>query len=354
MALFLASCSQSPHISWSVKTGERVHSSATEFPDGTIVIGSDDFHLYAISPDGAVLWKKNIGSEIRSTPAVSKDALYFGSMDGFLYCMSFSGDVIWRADLESPIPGSPCILPNSNVVVAPQNGKVLCVTPDGQRRWTRDLGATVESSASANKSSLVFTTGGKSPGVVCLSHSGEQKWFFPTSGPIVSSPAFDHLDRILIGCLDHHLLCLNLQGKLVWTFKTDDEIHSSPVIDAEGNIYFGSLDTRFYKLNPEGKEQWSNFVGTPIRSSAALNSRGDIIVGAGNGDLLAFSRDGLILWKVHAEWEIHSSPLITSQGLVVVGSGDFRIYALQSGGLPRDGIWSQFRGGRTRTGLASN
>ncbi len=43
-------------LKWSYATGGGIYSSPAVGPDGTIYVGSRDFSLYAINPDGTLKW----------------------------------------------------------------------------------------------------------------------------------------------------------------------------------------------------------------------------------------------------------------------------------------------------------
>jgi outer membrane protein assembly factor BamB len=62
--------------------------------DGTIYVGSgNDRHLYAINPDGTLNWKFTTGviGQINSSPAIGADGtVYFGSDNGNLYAVGAS------------------------------------------------------------------------------------------------------------------------------------------------------------------------------------------------------------------------------------------------------------------------
>lgn len=68
---------------------EHSKSSPAVGSDGTIYVGSDDDHLYAISPsDGSVKWRINLGADVRSSPTVGADGtVYVGSDDNKVWAI---------------------------------------------------------------------------------------------------------------------------------------------------------------------------------------------------------------------------------------------------------------------------
>lgn len=79
---------------------------------GMIYVGSSNEYLYAISPNGTVLWKYKTGSSVASSPALGADSsVVFGSYDGSIYCLR---DVKAR-DLTPP--STPVVTVPDNIAV---------------------------------------------------------------------------------------------------------------------------------------------------------------------------------------------------------------------------------------------
>jgi len=65
-----------------------VESSPAVGADGTIYVGSRDYNLYALNPDGTQKWKFATNGEVWSSPAVGADGtMYVGSADGNVYAL---------------------------------------------------------------------------------------------------------------------------------------------------------------------------------------------------------------------------------------------------------------------------
>ena len=64
--------------------------------NGTIYIGSEDYNLYAVNPDGSQQWAFPTGNLIDSSPAIGADGtIYVGSYDGNLYAVNPDGTQKW-------------------------------------------------------------------------------------------------------------------------------------------------------------------------------------------------------------------------------------------------------------------
>ena len=85
----LYNCPSLPHERWVFPTGYNVDSSAAIGQDGTIYIGSTDFNLYALNPDGSLKWQFATGDAVESSPAIASDGtIYVGSKDHNVYAVN--------------------------------------------------------------------------------------------------------------------------------------------------------------------------------------------------------------------------------------------------------------------------
>ncbi len=57
----------------------RTRSSATPgiAANGTILVGAEDEHLYAVAPDGALLWLLELGGDLDTAPAIARDGTIY-------------------------------------------------------------------------------------------------------------------------------------------------------------------------------------------------------------------------------------------------------------------------------------
>jgi len=183
--------------------------------DGTIYVGSDDYNLYAINPDGSQKWSFTTGAPIRSSPAIGTDGtIYVGSDDQKLYA----------------------------------------INPDGSRKWAGMTGALVESSPAIGADGTIYV-GSFGNNLYAINPDGSQKWYFTTGGMIWSSPAIGADGTIYVGSHDNTLYAINPDGSRKWSFTTVAEVFSSPAIGTDGTIYFGSRDNNLYAFTEEEEEE---------------------------------------------------------------------------------------------------
>jgi len=84
----LAADGESGSLKWKFDTHGPILSSPVVTPEGIILVGSNDEHLYAIGPGGNIQWKYETGFWVQSTPAVSSnEVVCVGSWDHHLYAI---------------------------------------------------------------------------------------------------------------------------------------------------------------------------------------------------------------------------------------------------------------------------
>jgi outer membrane protein assembly factor BamB len=160
-------------------------SPAVDPTTGTIYIGSWDWNMYALNPDGTLKWNVTAGDRIESSAAIGLDGtVYFGSADEHVYA----------------------------------------VTPTGSVKWTYHTNGSPTSTCHLNPPVHI------------------------NCNEIEGSPAVDANGTVFVGSHDNFMYALNPDGTLKWRFQAGDWVNSSPAIGANGILYFGSRDANFYAL----------------------------------------------------------------------------------------------------------
>jgi outer membrane protein assembly factor BamB len=257
------------------------------------------------------------------TPASAGGILYFGTDDGVLHAQALSGTPLWTHPTGGPIESSPALSPG-----LPSIGAVPGALP------------------------TVFV-GSDDGSVYALdSASGDQRWAYPTGGPVRSSPVVVQLKErralilvMFVGSDDGSLYSLDAgTGAVRWAIPLGGPITSSPAVQ-KGVIRTGSPEAltdevvvgteggTFAALDAHtGAILWSADLGAPDHfSSPALTPAADpdpcrAFVGSMDGILHAFDcATGSPLWSVPTPGPIDSSPAVAPcDGCeqVVIGSED--------------------------------
>ena len=231
-------------LKWSYATGDIIFSSPAVAHDGTIYIGSDDDHLYALVPAtakprwivqiGACPQRVGIGPEasrcdVDAGPTVGPDGVIYTGGDG-VYAINPDGTLRWRFATGGHVSSAPAVLPDGTVVAGSQDDLVYAIAPNGQKRWDFRAGGDVESAPAVGDDGTIYV-GSDDHKLYALGVDGTLRWAFTTGGDVRASAAMGN-GMIYVGSFDAQLYAIRLDGTLAWTFRAGDRIVSSALVDA--------------------------------------------------------------------------------------------------------------------------
>jgi len=345
-------------IIWEFKISGTISSSPAIGNDGTIYVGSSDYKLYAINPDGTKKWEFVTGSWVGSSPAIGIDGtIYVGSSDNNLYAINPDGTKKWEFLTGVGIQSSPAIGSDGTIYVGSGDHYLYAINPDGTEKWNFDAGAAVASSPAIGNDGTIYvgsyTINGK---LYAINPDGTKKWEFTTGDEIKSSPAIANDGTIFVGSKDEKLYAINPDGTKKWEFLTGDTVETNPIIGSDGTIYFWSDDGKLYALSSDGTKQWEygglGGANSPIIGENDIIYKWSVWWDPGtevyHGRLYAINPDGTKNWVIQTDGAGRdSSPVMGSNGIIYAGTYDGpsggRIYAIEtdSEGLA-DTPWPMF------------
>lgn len=267
---------------------------------------------------GGIVWRRQLGGAIRSTPAITAGRIYVGAGDGTLYALDrATGRIVWRFAAGDPVTASPAVA-HGLVIAATHAGRFFAVdAATGRLRWSRHAGP-----------ALPFNT------------YPAGAWDLWASSPTVSGRT------VILGGADGRVYALDLMtGAVRWTANTGGRVRASAAI-AAGTVVIGSWDGRVYALDlATGAEKWVHrtigdtldsqafgFDRRAIQGSAAIDE-GRVFVGSRDGGLYALDfATGERLWRAtHRGSWVCASPVVSGSA-VYVGSSDGQfVQALDAG-----------------------
>jgi outer membrane protein assembly factor BamB len=321
-----------PNFQWEFPTNGAIESSPAIGPDGTIYIGSHDFHLYAFTPAGVLKWKFLTLGLIRSSPAVAADGtIYVGSFDGNLYAVTPEGQIKWSYYAGAPILTSPTLSPYETIFIAsggPKDGTLHAVTFQGDRKFKVLLEGTISISSPtlANDETVYQIT---YPGILyAIDFQGNIKWQLKIeeSRGIRTTPAVSEDGTLYFGARNGKFYAVNPDGSVKWIFESESDIRSSAAIAKDGTIYFGSYDHHLYALDPTGRLRWKFKTRGPIEVSPCVDNEGVVYFSAQSDQFYAVNPDGTQKWSFRRGF-IYTSPIIGPHG-TIYDAGDYAVRAV--------------------------
>jgi len=187
------------------------HSSPVLDSDGTIYVIFDS--LYAINPDGEILWSYGEWISTRS-PAIGSDGtIYLVAYHNrsFLQAVNPGGSLKWEHQLVASTDSGPVIGPEGNIYLPIEDG---------------------------NGVSFLYAWDG----------NGQILWMFPTDDGSHSTPAVGDDGVVYFGTGDpwtdwethwrgSSINAVNPDGTLQWRIETQRPVFASPAIGTDGHIY---------------------------------------------------------------------------------------------------------------------
>jgi len=72
-------------VKWRFAAADKIHAAPAVAKDGTVLVGSQDDHLYAVSAAGVLLWFIDLQDDVDATPSLTEaGVLYTAGDDGTL------------------------------------------------------------------------------------------------------------------------------------------------------------------------------------------------------------------------------------------------------------------------------
>ena len=340
---------------WTFQTQGSLVSSPALAPDGTLYVGSNDNHLYAVLPDGTQKWAFTTQDAVMSSPAIGPDGtIYVGCHDYHLYAVLPDGTQKWAFTTPYLIRSSPALGQDGTTYVTATNGSLYAVNPDGSQKWEFPL-AGGRSSPSVGTDGIIYV-GGDDKNLYAILPDGTQKWAFTTSGYAAFSPIIGRDGTLYVLSGDGSLYAVNPDGTQKWTLNIggpDSTYYlSAPSLGVDGTIYVGSNNGSLYAISNSGATLWTYPSGDKIFSSPAVGADGTVFFSSTDGNFYAINSNGTKRWSFTTGGG-NSSPVIGPDGTVYIGAGDGTLYAIlsDSGGLSSS-PWPMFRQNRLHTARA--
>lgn len=355
-------------VVWDRDTGVVEIGATPAVAYGRVYVNTIDGFVALDEATGEVLWQN---SETRgfSSPSVFDDSVFVGSSNGTVDRMNATdGRVEWSTRLLgetgfSGITSSPKIVFDSLYIGTFNEsggpGEVVSLwVSNGTVRWRTETGSVHFSSPAYADGTLYVGVAGRynttsqitfDPpfGLLALdAATGEERWFFETSGSVSASPAVAG-SRVVLAAKDGHVYAIDREsGSQTWAAAVQAGV-SSPAVDGDwvfvGGGSFGGQGRVTALDLATGDVRWAFAPNGPVQSSLT-SSTGKVLfsTNTANGSVYALdATTGDLVWRFTpspAQY-ILSSPVV-ADGIVFTASDNGHVYALGEGVPVVDGGFS--------------
>ena len=272
---------------WASTLGGAIDSSAAvDLSAGLLVVGTGNRVVALRLSNGTVLWSRQTGGPVESSPQIADSRVFVGSDDHSVYSLNeASGSVIWSAPLKGAVRSSPAVDLAQKVVIVGD-----------------DSGAVTE---------LQF-------------FDGSTIWAHQTNGKVDSSPLIYQGPQgtVFVGSDDHKLYALSeVNGALDWAFTTGGPVDDSPAM-VNGQLVVGSGDGSVYYLGPVSGTRLNTFSPTapPSPVVGVSATEGFVVVETAGGAVFGTRPSGsLTNWRWGGTVALASSPTVDDGAVYVTG-----------------------------------
>ncbi|HAZ14759.1 MAG: hypothetical protein A2X86_10510 [Bdellovibrionales bacterium GWA2_49_15] len=218
------------------KIGKDIKASPLIDDGDNIYLGASDFYFYSFRVENNKLVKrwvfKEAHGEIYSSAALKNNTLVFGTLEGEVYALSTAGEKQWAYNTYAPMASSPLITGDEVVIFGVKNGKLFALDlTSGERIWSYRTSSGIrksnlDASPSISGTGIIFN--GSYAGIIyqvpfeyCANNRGDQRCEF---GGKADKPNFG----IPVGENEATLRYLDSLGR--YTVSPDEEIGLTQVL----------------------------------------------------------------------------------------------------------------------------
>ncbi len=272
--------------------------------------------LLCLSPNGTEKWYVLIHAGLKpySGPVIGENGTIYitaftryPSGEDYLYAISPQGKILWRYNFKGYGPASVPVIGRNGIIyinVNTKDGSTYAIYPNGTLWWVKNIGSLCsrDPAIAPDGTIYVFSLFNKSS-LYALKPDGSVKWVYNYNKDIYGSiPVVG--DDGTVYFKFRNWTAIDSKGKLKWTINIHDI--TLPAVGKNGHLYITHYDSKNNKIylyaieSATGKTAWkfgvyekSSPVPTPI---PVIGGSGTIYMGL-NGTIYALTSSGKVLWK---------------------------------------------------------
>ncbi len=241
----------------------------------------------ALNPaDGTVLWSKNSGTPIRSSPTASQGKVFFVDTDSRLYCLSVadgsevwtyrgvSGEVSLLSNVSPAVAGDTAVVPfSSGDVVAYQikEGQPAWVDSLSRQRGGSSLASLSDPARPVIDNGVVFAVGHSGRMIAIAEKTGERLW---TNGVRGTQTPWVAGNTVFVVDINGKLMALSRdEGKVRWVTDLPESSRWNGPVLADGKLWLASAvgllvsaDPRTGKIDSQSNLDVQVFIAPVVAS----------------------------------------------------------------------------------------
>jgi outer membrane protein assembly factor BamB len=209
-------------VRWRFAAKRKIFGAPALATTGRIFAGSQDHHVYALAPDGRLVWSVDLGADVDGATAIDDRGSVFVGTDAneVVRLDPDDGHVAWRTNVGGYVRGTLSVARNGDVlagVYGPKPRAIRLLAGDGVVRG--DL--------------AIQGTGARDFGV----HGGALE---------------DATGTLVFGAQDDAVYAVDARGVVLWRFKTGGDVDAPATLLSDGTLVIGSDDGFVTTFRPAG------------------------------------------------------------------------------------------------------
>ena len=323
-----------PEVLWTASSlndnGRYLPLSDPALADGFLYVGDIFGRMMAFrTADQKTIWTHAHGSQIRATPSIDHEFVYFGSLKGITVIRRDNGEQVWNRPFEGGAADCSPIIVDDRVYVSASDGNAYCLNrKNGETLWkgeflsdgksAKDINGPEADEAlpphmkarpmgSASNGSLFLQSVFDQARVIAFDcETGERRWTFQAECWVGPAPTI-YEGRVYFTSESNDLYCIEIDtGKLVWQFKSPAFTGRSRVAIHREKVYLPVYGAKIIEIDADkGKELRTFEPSDPADRTQSSQTfpliANDVIYFATEryGQLFAFDlQSGDMLWKI--------------------------------------------------------
>jgi outer membrane protein assembly factor BamB len=323
----------------SAPTVIEVYRPATQWPQyGANYARTQAHSAIRLRPPFRVVWTRGLGGFLEFPAVVWGGVAYIHNIKGWLQALRMEdGRILWRRRVGTQMASSPAVDPDNGLLVsaAKHPGWVSVLRlRTGKLLWRYPTG--ISEPSPVVRDGIAFVAGEDGRVHAVDLRTRRARWVVDIGAKVTSSPALVG-NRLYVGSYGGRVVCLNARnGRLRWSTGVGSRVYGTVAV-AQGRVFVPSVFSGLYGLSARsGRILWRVPLGESHSSPAVHGGR--VFFGTKGGTVMAVSaRTGRVLWSRSAGGNVAGAVQVVA-GLVYAAGTTSRLYVFH----PRSGrtVWS--------------
>ncbi len=266
--------------------------------DGQLLVAGYDQTVYSLDPaNGNSNWTfAGATNRYISNPLVTPDAIYAPNADGKLYALDPNGSLLWTFAAKQPLWSQPVLVRDVLVVSSMDHNVYGLNAQSGEELWSLDAEGAIVSSPTVGEDGIVYVGTLNQKVLAINGANGRSSWSYETPGWVWGSPTFFD-GQVFVGDLDGTVVALNASnGQKIWSVDTDGAITGTPLV-INDHIYVINENGQVISFALDGTIEWTKNIEAALYGSPI--AAGDLLligVGSPASVVTALDYDGNTKW----------------------------------------------------------